>query len=402
MNPTRFIQISTLTSYAASLLNRDDSGYAKRMPFGGVVRTRISSQCLKKHWRGAEDDHSLINVSFEADVSVRSRITYVERIAKPLAEQGLEPELIEASLLGIQELLYGKSKKQKAKDKGESEDQFAALARGEVVVLGLPEIEFIKALTIQACQNAEGDPKKAGKEAQALLKKRRDELLALKQGSGMDVAMFGRFVSGDPEARVNSAVHVAHALTVHAQNSETDYFSAVDDLTTAEHGGSGHLGASELTSGLFYSYVVVELPTLVNNLVAVKDPQPEPEDWALAGKLVKHLIHLMATVSPGAKLGSTAPYEYAKLVLVEAGSRQPRTLANAFLNPVSQDGDVLGASMQALCDYISGMDAMYGGHETRWQASILPEPVMPDANVMPLSELSAAVESCVARAGGAA
>ena len=221
-------------------------------------------------------------------------------------------------------------------------------------------------------------------------------------GAGLDSALFGRFMSGDPEARVNSAVHVAHALTVHEQNAETDYFSAMDELTTAEHGGSGHLGASELTSGLFYSYVVVELPTLVENLVAVKEPRPEPADWTLAGKLVNHLINLMATVSPGAKLGSTAPYDYAKLVLVEAGSRQPRTLANAFLEPVAQNGDLLGGSMRAMHDYMTGMDAMYGPHETRWQASIRPQPLMPGATALPLPQLAAQVESVVARAGGAA
>ena len=43
----RFLQIHTLTSYAAALLNRDDAGLAKRLPYGGVSRTRISSQRRK-------------------------------------------------------------------------------------------------------------------------------------------------------------------------------------------------------------------------------------------------------------------------------------------------------------------------------------------------------------------
>ena len=55
MTTPRFLQIHTLHSYPAALLNRDDSGLAKRMPFGGAVRTRISSQCLKRHWRVAKD-----------------------------------------------------------------------------------------------------------------------------------------------------------------------------------------------------------------------------------------------------------------------------------------------------------------------------------------------------------
>ena len=33
-----FIQIHTLTSYPGALLNRDDVGFAKRLPFGGATR----------------------------------------------------------------------------------------------------------------------------------------------------------------------------------------------------------------------------------------------------------------------------------------------------------------------------------------------------------------------------
>ena len=50
MNP-RFLQLHTLTGYSATLLNRDDVGRAKRLPFGGYDRIRVSSQCLKRHWR---------------------------------------------------------------------------------------------------------------------------------------------------------------------------------------------------------------------------------------------------------------------------------------------------------------------------------------------------------------
>ena len=50
----RFVQIHYLTAYPASLLNRDDAGMAKRLPYGGTSRVRVSSQCLKRHWRTAE------------------------------------------------------------------------------------------------------------------------------------------------------------------------------------------------------------------------------------------------------------------------------------------------------------------------------------------------------------
>ena len=63
MTVPRFLQIHTLHSYPAALLNRDDSGLAKRLSFGGSVRTRVSSQCLKRHWRTADDDFALSAIS---------------------------------------------------------------------------------------------------------------------------------------------------------------------------------------------------------------------------------------------------------------------------------------------------------------------------------------------------
>ena len=56
----RFIQIHWLAGYPGVLLNRDDTGLAKRLPFGSATRTRVSSQSLKRHWRMAEDEHALV------------------------------------------------------------------------------------------------------------------------------------------------------------------------------------------------------------------------------------------------------------------------------------------------------------------------------------------------------
>ncbi|MFN8994607.1 MAG: type I-E CRISPR-associated protein Cas7/Cse4/CasC, partial [Pseudomonadota bacterium] len=36
----RFIQIHSLHNYPAALLNRDDAGLAKRLPYGNATRTR--------------------------------------------------------------------------------------------------------------------------------------------------------------------------------------------------------------------------------------------------------------------------------------------------------------------------------------------------------------------------
>ena len=67
-------------------------------------------------------------------------------------------------------------------------------------------------------------------------------------------------VTSDPGANIDAAVHVAHAFTVHAEESESDYFSVVDDLQADdEDPGAAHIGDMELTAGLFYGYVVVDV-----------------------------------------------------------------------------------------------------------------------------------------------
>jgi len=83
---TAFLQIHTLTAYPAALLNRDDAGFAKRLPFGGATRIRVSSQCLKRHWRTHSGMHALSEL--EVPLSLRSRETFKRRIALPLIEEG--------------------------------------------------------------------------------------------------------------------------------------------------------------------------------------------------------------------------------------------------------------------------------------------------------------------------
>ena len=181
---------------------------------------------------------------------------------------------------------------------------------------------------------------------------------------GLIGALFGRMVTSDPAANIDAAVHVAHAFTVHPEESESDYFSVVDDLQpTEDDPGADHIGDVELTAGLFYGYVVVDVPGLVSNLMGCESGDRQSADRELAAKVVEHLIHLIATVSPGAKRGSTAPYAYANLMLIEAGSRQPRSLANAFREPVEKPQDDKAAL--ALSCHLSKLDAAYGARESR-------------------------------------
>ena len=111
----------------------------------------------------------------------------------------------------------------------------------------------------------------------------------------------------------------------------------------------------------------------------------ESADREMAAVVVDHLIHLIATVSPGAKKGSTAPYTYADLLLVEAGERQPRTLANAFRDPVQAR---VQAAVSALASHLENLDAAYGAGEARRMLTVA-SAALPGADRLPLADLAA-------------
>ena len=362
---TRFLQLHTLTGYSATLLNRDDVGRAKRLPFGGHDRIRVSSQCLKRHWREASGEWSLQELG--SGKSTRSRRVFSDVIAGRLKERGLSETQVVNVLTPIQAAVLGESIKarQARKEKpAEGTKPLDSLHTEQVIVLGEPEIVFLTDLAAKLVQD---DAEATAKVVNAYFKDKaqRANLKALVMGSGLDAAIFGRMVTSDLMARTDAAVHVAHSFTVHAEEAEPDYFSALDDLVAAEGElGSGHINTSELTSGLFYAYVVVDLCQLVDNLSG---------DRGLAAEVLRRLVYLIATVSPGAKLGATAPYACAELMLAETGARQPRTIANAFMSPVPKKGAKEKAA-GAIEEYLGRYDAMYGTHEDRRLATMIEPP----------------------------
>ena len=114
--PYKFVQLHFLTSYPSALLNRDDAGFAKRIPFGGVTRTRISSQCLKRHWRTHEGNHALSTLGVPR--SVRSRLTFDRLVADPLIDEGLDEVLVIGATETILKEVLGQSEKAKKAAKG--------------------------------------------------------------------------------------------------------------------------------------------------------------------------------------------------------------------------------------------------------------------------------------------
>lgn len=364
MPEPRFLQIHFLAPYVAALLNRDDAGLAKRLPYGDHLRTRISSQCLKRHWRLAEDPHALSRID-GADASYRSRETVDRKVLQGWTD-GTDDAVIKPIREALLIAVYG--------DKGADKKSRQTLLLGEV------EVAYLTAEAERLVKAAAGDAKTAQELAKDWLKTHKANLKVLSEGAklpgGLTAALFGRMVTSDPRANIEAPVHVAHAFTVHAEEAEGDYFIAADDLARDEDTGADTIQETELTSGLFYGYVVVDIPGLLANLGG---------EAPLAGEVLHNLLHLIAEVSPGAKLGSTAPYSRAAFMLVEAGDRQPRSLAEAFRKPCRAN---TGEAMERLVAHLAALDAAYAtGEDRRFLA--LADMAVPGAERGSLTDLAA-------------
>ena len=384
----RFLQLHWLASYPGALLNRDEAGLGKRLPFGGVTRGRVSSQSLKRHWRLAGADsleqaeanpRALQNLN--VPMGVRTKRAVEEKIMPRALE--LQPAgdkvrvAVEAVLLRG---LHGK-------------DATDAKKR-QALYFGEPEIEFLAGLAAGAL--AAADAEAAGKALDERLQDQRANLRALKHGAGLGAALFGRMVTSDRAANRDAAIHVAHAMTVHAMERELDYMTVVDDLARAdeeEHAGSAGMFDMELTSGLYYGYVVVDIELLISNLGG---------DREIAAGVVENLVHLVAQVSPGAKKGSTAPYSWAELMLIETGAQQPRSLANAFRDPVplpARNG-LLAMAAEAMGNHVARLDEAYGAHADRRQLAVEDAAALSGIERVNLDMLGNWTAGCV-RNGGA-
>jgi len=367
-----FLQIHTLTAYPASLLNRDDAGLAKRIPFGNAQRLRVSSQCLKRHWRedltqrlpGIPDGlrtrsffaRMVLPKAIEAGVSVAVGTSLIEPLAKAVIEGGV-------------------------KEGGDLH---------QPVLFGAREAEYFAKMLLEA--SGAQDPAKALTERLASKEERENIKAMSKSAAGLTAALFGRMVTSDLLSRVDAPVHVAHAFTVHAANTEMDYFTVVDDLNREDETGAAHANQTELGAGIYYGYVAVDVPLLVSNLTGCA-----PQDWKkqesdLPRRVLDGLVHAIAEVSPGAKLGSTAPYSRAEYVLLETGAQQPRQLANAFLEALPLSGNPMQRAAQRLGEHLNKIDKMYQATADHRDLATICDPA--PLNLQPVS-LQEAIEGCL-------
>jgi len=347
------VETHIIQNFAPSCLNRDDTNMPKDCEFGGFTRARISSQCLKRSIRTS----NVFSENVQTAIGMRSRLIpteVVDRLVKAGRSEEKSKEIVSSF---IPEVL-GKINKESMKSDAlvyVSEDEVAQIV--DIIQANWEKLANAPTVVGDVGGARKGKKKEAKSELQSLCA---DLVKECKLGKiSPDIALFGRMMAERPGLNVEGAVQVAHAISTNKVNSEIDFYTAVDDLSSDDEMGAGMMGTIAFNSACFYRYSTVDLDLLIGNLGG---------DRLTALKAVEAFIKASIVAVPSGKQNSMAAHNPPSLVMVTVRSGHPMSLTNAFVRPVfvgGSDGDMIGESIRRLDRYLSDVLSTYGNNG--WQ-----------------------------------
>ncbi|MFI9388976.1 type I-E CRISPR-associated protein Cas7/Cse4/CasC [Kutzneria sp. NPDC052558] len=358
------IELHLLQSFPVSNLNRDDVGQPKTATFGGHVRGRISSQCLKRSARLLFNEHGLDT----GETGVRTK-RLLSKATELLAERGRDAEqageVVEAGLevLGFavnpatkltQYLWFvGRQAIELLADFCDQHwDRLAVVAADKAAQ---------KEKDKQDKDNSKTSKSKEAKPAK--IKPSKEDLAAarsiLDASRAADVALFGRMIADNKDFNVDAASQVAHALSTHAVVNEFDYYTAVDDLKPDAESGADMIGTVDFNSACYYRYANLDLARLTTNLGG---------DTDLAARAAKAWLAAFIHAVPSGKQNSMAARTMPDTLLGVVREHGAWNLANAFLAPVT-DTDLMAGSTHRLIDHFAKLRGFYGATAIRQVAA---------------------------------
>ncbi|GAA4242356.1 type I-E CRISPR-associated protein Cas7/Cse4/CasC [Actinomadura meridiana] len=311
MPEQQYVEYHILQTVPPANLNRDDQGNPKEAFFGGVRRSRVSSQAWKRATRIEFDRHLP-----EADQSTRTK-----QIAKQLSGRLQDRTDVDAEqaqrLAGALLEPLGIKAGRKAGD------------TAYLLYYGFGQLDRIVDLVADRATDlaalSEDDLTAAVKDMKVA-----DEL---KTGHPMGVALFGRMVADIPSLNVDAAAQVAHALSTHRVELEADYYTAVDDANERDETGAGMIGSIGFNSATLYRYAVIGMHQLVDNIGSAET----------ALEAIQRFGRAFALSMPTGHITSFAHRTRPSLVAVVVRGDQPVNLVSAFERPVP-DTDPSGAA----------------------------------------------------------
>jgi CRISPR system Cascade subunit CasC len=307
-------------------------GAPKTATFGGVSRSRISSQCLKRAIRELAQE-----MSPKLFAGHRSRL-----IITPLASELTKHGVAEGRSVEV------------AKEVGDylaTLDPVAA-KKGDLKV---KTMMFLSPAELGSVAKELAEVVKQKVTAKELQKvaARACKSAALKDAA--DIAIFGRMVASDHSLTVEGAGLFSHALSTHRADNDIDFFSAVDDLQPEEEAGAGMTGTLEFTSATYYRYIALNLGMLSDDAhLGTLTPQ---ERKGVVDAFLRAAVLAVPAARKNSMNAHTLP-GYVLALVKEQG--QPLQLVNAFENPVRAKNGVMEASIAALKEHHDQLKKTWG------------------------------------------
>ena len=327
-------EIHMIKNYPPTNLNRDEMGAPKTCMFGGALRGRISSQCLKRSWRTSEIFREAVG---EENLGMRTR-QLPQLVTDALRARGVQKAYLTELMPKLS--AFG-NKKGTENQKGNYTAQLVFYAPQDIAaVADAVEQKLAECATL--------------KEVKAIKGKELEKMIvgAEVRPVTLDIALFGRMVTSDAFANVDAAMQVAHAISTNKVMMESDYFTAMDDLLqgdTMEESGAGHIQDTDYDSSCYYLYASLDTDALRENLKNAEDPD------TLVQRAVPALLRAMALTNPSGKQNSFAGHVLPSAMLVECKRHKIQTsLVNAFVKPVRPSGehDLVQNSIRAMVDEV--------------------------------------------------
>ncbi|WAL70485.1 type I-E CRISPR-associated protein Cas7/Cse4/CasC [Kitasatospora sp. YST-16] len=345
------LDVHALQSVPPSNLNRDDTGAPKTAVYGGATRARVSSQAWKRATRRYFD--TLLD---PGELGVRTK-----RVAELLAERitELAPHTGEAQALALAaEVLQTatgskieppKRKVEQAKKNGGDDP---APESSYLMFLSARQLDLLAALAVEGAADIKAFFK--DKDAKARAKKIADGR------HSVDIALFGRMVADSTDINVDAAAQVAHAIGVHRSETESDYFTAVDDRNTDAEPGAGMIGTVDFNSATLYRYAALDVDLLERNLGKGLDEQESPA--TPVRRAVEAFVEGFVSSLPTGKINTFGNHTLPDAVLVTLRTSRPVSFVGAFEKPVTPDTD--GGHLEPACarlaDYVPEIERAYG------------------------------------------
>lgn len=347
------LEVHALQTVPPSCLNRDDTGAPKSAVYGGVPRARVSSQAWKRATR--RSFHDLLDPS---ELGVRTR-KVAEALAERIVRLDGSIEETQAWALAAETVQTATgSKIETPKRKADTKDKQSPPPA--------PESKYLMFLSAHQLDNLAELAVKAHGAGKDFFKDKANKDLAKQMANirhSVDIALFGRMVADGADINVDAAAQVAHAISVHRVDNESDYYTAVDDWKKRETDdlGAGMIGTVEFNSATLYRYAAVDIDLLGRNLGAgLREDEPLTRPVRRAAEV---FVECFLTSMPTGKINTFGNHTLPEAVVVKLRSARPISLVGAFEEPCRAE-PAIGGHMRQACErlaaYAPEIERVYG------------------------------------------